>query len=284
MAIDALSVRTGILAGGGSLPRVVADACKADGVPPLVIALKEHCDPSWLKTVEHQWMRLGEAGAILDALRDGGCAQVVMAGRVARPSLSAIRPDWKGTKLLAKIGARAFGGDDTLLGALADILESEGFAVRGAHDVAGNLLAPPGLWTTVEPDSIAWQDIQRGTAVLNALGPLDVGQAVVVQQGLVLAVEAIEGTDAMLERAHQLRRDGDGGVLVKLSKRDQDDRADLPTIGVSTMERAATAGLRGVAVEAGRTLTLDRAALVTAADAAGLFVVGVTAHGTLSSI
>jgi DUF1009 family protein len=186
-----------------------------------------------------------------------------------------IRPDATGARLLARIGRAAFGGDDGLLKAIVRVLGEEGFVVRGAHEVLRDVLAPAGLMSRAAPDAAAMADIARGIAVLLALGAADVGQACVVQQGLVLAVEAVEGTDAMIERAGPLARPGPGGVLVKLVKPGQERRADLPTLGHATIARARGAGLRGVAFEVGGTILMDRQAMIAAADEAGLFLLGI---------
>jgi DUF1009 family protein len=175
---------------------------------------------------------------------------------------------------LAKVGARAF-GDDGLLSAVVKELEAEGFRVIGADDVFESLRTPLGPCGRLAPDDAALVDIDRGIEVVRAIGQLDVGQAVVVQQGVVLGVEAIEGTDALLDRCAVVRRSGRGGVLVKIAKPGQEHRVDLPTIGPGTITRAISAGLRGIALEAHRSLIIDRAAVIRAADEAGLFVVGV---------
>jgi UDP-2,3-diacylglucosamine hydrolase len=161
------------------------------------------------------------------------------------------------------------------LAAVVKILGEEGFRVVGAHEILNEALGPVGLLSQIGPDAVAMGDIHRGVAVARALGAVDVGQGCVVQQGVVLAVEAAEGTDAMLGRCAPLARPGRGGVLVKLVKPGQERRADLPTIGRRTVEAAHAAGLRGIAVEAGSTIVLDRPAIVAVADAAGLFVIGV---------
>ncbi len=178
---------------------------------------------------------------------------------------------------MARIGRAAFAGDDGLLAAIVRVLGEEGFRVLGAHEVLTEAVGPRGQLGQIGADAAAMADIERGRAVLRALGQVDVGQGCVVQQGIVLAVEAIEGTDAMLARAAGLARPGPGGVLVKLVKPGQDRRADLPTIGPATLRAAAAAGLRGVAFEAGGTLLTDRSACIIEADAAGLFLLGIDA-------
>ena len=217
---------------------------------------------------------MGAAGRILSALRAHGCQDLVLIGPVRRPSLLDLRPDAEGARILARIGRAAFAGDDGLLAAVIKVLGEEGFSVLGAHEVLRAPLGPAGVLTRAAPDAQAMADIRRGVAVVRALGRVDVGQGCVVQQGLVLAVEAVEGTDAMLARAAGLRRDGPGGVLVKLVKPGQDRRADLPTMGAETIRGASAAGLRGVAFEAGGTILADVEATVAAANAAGMFLIG----------
>jgi DUF1009 family protein len=269
----------GILAGGGPFPGRVAAAAQAAGRGVFVVGLEGYADPRVIGPWPHVTARLGAAGRILALLREQGCRDLVLVGPVKRPSIFDVRPDAEGAKMLARIGRAAFSGDDGLLAAVVRVLAEEGFRVLGAHEILTEALAPAGLLTRAAPDAQALADIERGVAVTRALGAVDVGQGCVVQQGIVLCVEAIEGTDAMLSRAAGLRRPGPGGVLVKLVKPGQDRRADLPTIGPDTMRAAAAAGLRGVAFEAGGTLMTDRPALVAAADAAGLFVLGLEAHG-----
>ncbi len=265
----------GILAGGGPLPGRVAAAGLAAGRDVFLVGLDGYAEPAVLAPFRHAWARLGAAGRILSLLRAEGCHDVVLVGPVRRPSLLHLRPDAEGARLLARIGRAAFAGDDGLLAAIVRVLAEEGFRVIGAHEVLTEAVAPRGLLGRHAPDAEARGDIDRGIAVARALGAVDVGQGCVVQQGIVLCVEAIEGTDAMLARAAGLARPGPGGVLVKLVKPGQDRRADLPTIGPATVRAAAQAGLRGIAIEAGGTLLTDRAALTEAADAAGLFVLGI---------
>jgi len=263
----------GILAGGGELPRRLVAACREAARPCFVVAFEGQADRATVDGVPHGWVALGAAGRVLELLRGAGVREIVLAGAIRRPSLLTLKPDAKGAQLLARIALRAF-GDDGLLRAVIAELEREGFRVIGVPDVLGSLPAPAGRLGRVAPDAQARADIARGVEVARALGAVDVGQAVVVQQGIVLGVEAAEGTDGLLARVASLRRDGPGGVLVKLAKPAQDRRVDLPTIGVATVEKAAAAGLAGIALEAGATLVLDRAGVVAAADDAGLFVEG----------
>ncbi|CAK0773125.1 UDP-2,3-diacylglucosamine pyrophosphatase LpxI [Azospirillaceae bacterium] len=271
-----MPAKIGVLAGGGDLPRRLIEAARATGREVSVVALEGQADPETVLGVSHVWRRMGAAGDILKWLRAEGVQELVFAGRVRRPSWTELRPDWRAAAFFAKLGVRIL-GDDGLLRAVSVGLEEEGFRILGVQDIFKELLAPIGPIGCLTPDDAARADIARGVEVARLLGRLDVGQAVVVQQGLVLGVEAIEGTDALLERCGLLRREGLGGVLVKIMKPQQDRRLDLPTIGVATVIKAAAAGLRGVAVEAGGSLILDRAAVAVAADDKKLFVIGIEA-------
>lgn len=269
-----MAPKLGIVAGGGQLPRLLIDACRAKGRDFFVLGLKGQADPATVESAPHAWIRIGAAGKGFSILRDQGVKDIVMAGHLRRPSLTDLRPDMRVIRFFARLG-RVGIGDDGLLRAVIDELEGEGFNVVGADELLPSLTAEEGPIGVHCPDAQAESDIARGVDVLAALGGVDVGQAVVVQQGIVLAVEAVEGTDAMIDRSAGLQRDGTGGVLVKLSKPGQDTRVDLPTIGPATVERAIAAGLRGIAIEAGATIVIDRASMVERADRAGLFLVGI---------
>ena len=266
--------KLGIIAGGGSLPRQLIDGCRAQGRPFAVVGLKDFALPASIGADVGLWIRLGEAGKAVKFFHEQGVEEIVMIGPVRRPSLFQLRPDWWTAKFLAKIGFKAF-GDDHLLTSVIKYIETEGFKIIGVHEILGDILATEGVFGKIKPDEQALADIEHGVKIARGLGALDVGQSVIVQQGIVLGVEAVEGTDALIKRCKDLKRDGLGGVLVKTKKPQQEQRADLPTIGVSTVENAADSGLRGIAVQAGKTLIVDRAAVVEKADELGLFVVGV---------
>ncbi len=268
--------KLGILAGSGDLPRRLIDACRAADRPFFVLAFAGEADPATLSDVPHAVIRLGAAGEGFRILRENAVEELVFAGGIRRPSVTSLRPDWRAAKFFARIGYRAL-GDNGLLTAVIKELEEEGFRVVGTDAILGRGLAPRGAFGHLVPDAQAEADIAHGLAVARALGALDIGQSVVVQQGLVLGVEAIEGTDALLARCATLRRDGPGGVLVKIAKPGQERRVDLPTIGERTVAQAAAAGLRGIAVEAGSTIVIDLAAVTEAAERAGLFILGIDA-------
>jgi UDP-2,3-diacylglucosamine hydrolase len=266
----------GILAGGGQLPGQVAAAARAAGRSVFLIGLEGFAEPAVLAPWPHEMVRILAAGRIIAALREHGCQDLVLVGPVRRPSLLDLRPDAEAARILARIGRAAFAGDDGLLAAVVRIFAEEGFRVLGAHEILHEALGPAGRLSQAVPDAVAMADIRRGIAVARALGAIDVGQCCVVQQGIVLAVEAAEGTDEMLARCASLARPGRGGVLVKLVKPGQDRRTDLPTIGPETLRGATAAGLRGVAFEAGGTILADRDAAIAAADEAGLFLLGLS--------
>jgi DUF1009 family protein len=265
--------KLGILAGSGALPARLVEKCRATGRECFVLAFEGETDPATVAGAEHYWTRLGAAGTNFQRLKDAGVREIVMVGGLHRPSLAGLRPDWRAAKFFARLGLRAL-GDDGLLSAVIKELETEGFTLVGVDTVLTEAVATEGVFGRHRPDAQAEADIAQGFHVVAALGALDIGQAAIVQQGLVLGVEAIEGTDELIRRCASLRRDGVGGVLVKTKKPNQERRADLPTIGPRTVELAAESGLRGIAVEAGASLVVDREAVVALADRFGLFILG----------
>lgn len=272
-----MAAKLGIIAGGGGLPARLIESCRASGRAVFVLAFEGQTDPASVEGAEHAWIHLGQAGSALKILRDAGVEELVMAGPIRRPGLRELKPDLRVAAFMAKAALRGL-GDDGLLSGVVRALEDEGFRVVGVDDILGDLVAVEGCYGVHTPDEQARQDIARGVEVARALGAADVGQAVVVQQGMVLGVEAAEGTDMLLRRCAELRRAEPGGVLVKMRKPQQDRRVDLPAIGLHTLETAAAAGLSGIAVEAGGALIVDRDAVVTAADTAGLFLIGLEAR------
>lgn len=258
----------------------MARAARDSGRPAFAVVLDGWGEPARWNGLPHTVERPGAAGRILSRLREEGVRQLVLAGRVRRPSVAALRPDAVGVRFVARIGTGFLLGDDGLLRAVARVLEEEGFEVVSPQSVLSGLLPASGPLSRAAPDHAARADIRRAVAVCRALGAADVGQAVVVQQGLVLGVEAIEGTDALLARCAGLRREGGGGVLVKLAKPGQDRRLDLPAVGPDTVRHAAAAGLAGIAFGAGSTVLLDRDRTVAAADAAGLFLLALDPRET----
>ena len=269
-----------VLAGSGTLPGRLATVRRESGGRAIIVAFQGITDPEGLGGHDHAWLKLGQIQAMIDCIHGFGAEEVVMAGPIRRPALSSLALDRRATRMLVRAGRRAF-GDDGLLSSVVDELERDGLAVIGISDVIGGVLAPAGLLAGPAPAGQDMSDITRGLEVVRLLGAADIGQCVAIQEGMVLAVEAIEGTDAMIARAGALRRPGRAPVLIKASKPGQERRADLPTVGAGTVRAAVSAGFRGLAVEAGATVLLDREAMHEAAESSGFFLVGVAADGTL---
>jgi len=270
--------KLGILAGGGVLPARLIEHCRAIERQHYVVALAGHCDAATVKDVPHDWFRIGAAGAILAALHRENASDLVMIGRIHRPRIRDLRPDAKGFLILARIWRRFYAGDDGLLRAVTEVLEDEGFHVRGIHEVMESILARAGPLGRIEPDADAKRDIDEGVRAARDLGRRDVGQAVVVQDRRLVAQESAKGTDELLTRSAGLLKGSGGGVLVKMRKPQQDRRIDLPAIGPDTVRRAAEIGLKGIAIEAGHALILDLPEVVRLADETGLFLFGVASH------
>ncbi len=272
--------RLAIIAGSGKLPLFLAEAARAAGEDPFVLRLKNEADDIW-QGFESAVIGVGDMAGLSALFRQHDIRRVVMSGAVKRrPAFGEIRVNLKSLlKLPRALKTLLAGGDDAVLRMVISLIEAQGCEVLGAHEILPGLLASVGPLGAVSPDTDDERDIEKAADAAEALGRLDVGQGAVAVGGRIVALEGVEGTDAMLSRVQGLRAEGRisrrrKGVLVKLCKPQQDLRADLPTIGVSTVENAKAAGLAGIAVEAGRALVVEREAMIAAADAAGLFVVG----------
>lgn len=267
----------GIIAGGGELPAAVAESAIEAGRSVFVVALRGAADDN-ITRFSHEWAGIGEVGKTLKLLRAHDCTDILLVGRVARPRFADIKVDTKGFMLLPKVIAAARKGDDALLRTLVDAFAAEGFRILGVEEAAPGLLAKQGVLGHIAPPAELADDIALGVKVVRRLGALDIGQAAAVCDGLVLAVEAAEGTDAMIARVGTLPEAIRGtpekrrGVLVKALKPAQDRKTDLPVIGVRTVRNAAAVGLAGIAIEAERALIMNRRTVIEAADASGLFV------------
>jgi DUF1009 family protein len=278
-----ISSPIGLIAGGGVLPFAVADSLIARDVNPVLFALKGVCDPAGVSRFRHHWISIGQLGRLTKLLRSEKCRELVFIGTLVRPALSEIRLDWDTLRVVGRVWAAFRGGDDHLLSSIGRIFEQGGFRMVGIKDVAPDLLMPEGCLTRRSPDEDTAADIARGREVLRALSPFDIGQAAVVIDGHVVAVEDIEGTDGLLARVARLRAEGRirakaaRGVLVKAPKSGQDLRFDLPTVGPRTIEGAAAARLAGIAIAAGNAIVVEPQAMIERADAAGLFVIGLPA-------
>jgi len=273
--------RVAILAGSGTLPREIALSLLARGAEVHMVAIEGAADCD-LSGISHTWVRLGAVGGMLAAMKRAGARELVIIGGLRRPDLRRLRPDLGFFRHLPSIVALvSAGGDDSVLRRVMALFESQGLKVIGVQEAAPELVAAEGVLGRVVPSERSRADIARGMEIAGILGVFDVGQAVAVAGGRVLAVEGAEGTDRMLARL-QATNNGTGapgGVLVKRAKPGQERRVDLPAIGPATIGRAVSAGLSGIAVEAGAAVTADRAAMLRAADESGVFIVGAEPAG-----
>ena len=271
-AISETPAKLGILAGSGALPRDLAHNCAEQGQPFFVIDLEGRAS-DWAAEFEHARLSLGQVGGALTALRKAGCDAVVMAGAVERPNITSLRTDWTGVKLMPRFARAAASGDDGLLKALAGFFEEEGFRVLAPHAfMSADALAGDGVLAGSASNADAMSEIALGRAILDALAPFDIGQAVVVRKSRCMAIEGAEGTAEMLARIPMLGETG--GTLVKAPKRGQDERLDRPAIGPETIRAATKAGLNMIAVESGGVFLLEREQLIRDANRVGLTLFG----------
>ncbi|NLW80216.1 MAG: LpxI family protein [Desulfovibrionales bacterium] len=260
----------GIIAGGGSLPTTVADNARSLGSRIVGVGFAPDTDPSFPNHCdEFIWLKLGQLGRLVDFFTQHGVTHVVMAGPINKPRALDLRPDWRAARLLLSLRTR---GDDALLRAVGAELEKEGMLLVGPHHFSPDMHTPAGLLTRRPPDKREQQDIDLGWSVAEQLGSLDIGQCLVIREGIVLAVEAIEGTDATIRRGGTLG--GPGAVVVKRPKAGQDRRLDLPAVGLETVQTMAEVGAGVLAIEAGQTLFFERQKAVDFADRHGIAIIG----------
>lgn len=267
--------KLGIIAGAGALPHCLIEACERMHRDFYVLGLKGQANPKeYDKALPMDWIRLGALGKAFRLFKKNKVEEVVFIGGVKRPSFVGLWPDFKTFRMVAKLGLKAL-GDDALLRVIVKEVEAQNMKVVGIDEILPHLLAKKGVYTRRVPTPRDSVDIKRGVEVARLLGKADVGQSVIVQQGLVLAVEGIEGTDALIRRSSDLKRKGDGGVLVKMCKPEQDKRVDLPTIGPQTVQAIKNAGFAGIAVQAGNVLISQSEQTIKLANQLGLFIIGV---------
>jgi DUF1009 family protein len=269
-----------LIAGSGALPRLIAAAARAQGYEVTVLIFDSGL-ASGFDGFNTKCFSFGQVGAVMDVLKTGAIQHLVMAGKIHRPDFSRLKLDATGLMALPAIVAAATKGDDALIAAIVRLFEARGIIVLAPETILDGLVPEQGVLTKTQPGARDAADCAKGLHIARAMGALDIGQGAVIADGLVLAVEAAEGTDAMLSRIAHLPVDIRGtpgkrrGVLVKCAKPGQERRVDLPAIGPDTVHAASRAGLAGIAVEANASLIIDRAAVIEAADAAGLFVAAI---------
>jgi DUF1009 family protein len=272
-----------ILAGGGDLPARVAAAATAAGRPVLILAIEGEAGPS-VESFPHHWVKWGELGRLESLTKQHGARDIVLVGKIVhRPSLKTVRLDALAIRSLPKLIGLFSGGDHSVLSVVIRFIEGRGFHVVGPHEIAGDLVAEPGVLTEQRPSDKDLRDLDLGFRAAIAIGKLDAGQAAVALNEHIVALEGLEGTDAMIDRVGALREAGKvfergrAGVVVKCAKPQQDLRIDMPTIGPHTVDRAAAANLAGIGIEAGRVIIVDRDTTLRKAREAGLFIVARTA-------
>lgn len=267
-----------IVCGGGGFPAAVVEAVRRQGRDVHLFLLRGFADPA-LARFPHDWVKLGSLAQFISTTRKRDITEIVFIGSVLRPRFSQIGFDWRSLLLVPRLAGLFLGGDNQLLSGLTKILSEHGYVLRGAHEVAPEILIPEGLATNTAPNEGERADIAFGVDLLRSVDRFDIGQAAVIAGRRVLAIEGPEGTALMLQRIADMRRNGRlrlkerEGVLVKMPKPSQERRIDLPAIGNDTLEQAKAAGLAGIAIEALGTIVTDPQQFVRTAEAAGLFVI-----------
>ena len=264
-----------IICGNGEYPLDIAAKCQELNIDFVLVFLKGFAN------IEQAWpprpyvsVGLGEVRKMLDFCSEHGVESVVFAGGVKRPSFSDISFDSEGRKWLRSIGKKIFCGDDGLLRAISDLFEQHGISVVSGQAILAQECGPDkSIYTIKQPSDIDLLDIEKGVSVLDSLGDKDVGQAVIVESGLVLGIECVEGTDALITRIRSLKKQTVGGVLVKMSKKGQDTRLDLPTIGINTIKNVHNVGLNGIAIDRKKSIILNKKQIIDYADKHGLFII-----------
>ncbi|MCP4328814.1 MAG: UDP-2,3-diacylglucosamine diphosphatase LpxI [Alphaproteobacteria bacterium] len=267
--------KLGVVAGGGDLPIELYNAAVKQGRDALVLAIEGQADAAKLSGIPHKWIQLTAIGRTIDLARENDIRELVLTGDFQPWHLKAQEPDAWLSKRMPEIMSRMRLGENEVVAFLIQEIEKDGLAVVSARAFAADLFAEKGQLGAFEPDTEAWMDIVLGVEAAKAIGGLDIGQAVVVQRRTILAVEGAEGTDQLIRRSKDLQMDGPGAVLVKMRKPQQELRADPPTIGPQTMVNASDAGFRGIAIEAGAAVVVDRERTIAVADSSGLFLVAV---------
>lgn len=266
----------GLIAGAGDLPNHLIEALKEKKTKTSVVCIEGQTPDSVANlypSVPTCWVQLGQVGKVISFFKEQNVTHIVMIGSIKRPSWDELKLDARGLKVLAKATFKPK-GDDAVLRLVINELEEEGFKVIGLQEILPNILGKKGCLTKVHPSKDHMKDIEQGWDVLEILSPLDIGQVVAVQQGLVLSIEAIEGTDAMIQRAGDLKKDGLAPVIIKRPKKNQEKRADLPTLGITTILNAYKEGMAGIAYEAKSTILVDQDEMIKIANEKGLFLLG----------
>ncbi len=269
--------KLGIIAGGGDVPAYLISSCKKNNIEPFIVGIKDQTKDSIMEDSNNKclWANIGSAGKIISFFKDNNVTDLVLIGSIRRPALSEIKPDIKAVKILSKIGIRAF-GDNSILSALKDELEIEGFKIHGFQNFCHEWLAREGVLGKTLPHDNDKKSIDAGVKISQSIGQLDIGQSIIIQDGIVIGVEAVEGTDMLIKRCKPLMKKGRGGILVKTCKPNQDKSFDLPTIGVNTVKNAKDAGLVGIVIEAKNAIIVNPDEVCNYADKYRIFILGIS--------
>ncbi|MFN7038738.1 MAG: LpxI family protein [Alphaproteobacteria bacterium] len=267
-------VKKAIIAGGGELPRIIVDSLKEQNIPYYIIAIKGEYNLSFPEP--DSIIDIGLVKSILEIFEKESIKEVILAGSIKRPAFSSLKIDSEGLKLIAQITKNTILGDNKLLSTIVKFIENKGYRVIGADEIVAKILTDQGILGEIFPSNEDKEDIELGKKVAQAIGQMDIGQGVIIENGLVLGIEAIEGTDELIKRCALLKRESfKKGILVKMKKPNQEQKADLPTIGVTTVRNIAQAGFKGIAIEAGNSFILNKEEVLKEANNKGIFVVGI---------
>ena len=270
MSAPAPAERWALIAGNGKFPFLVLEGARSQGIEMVVLALKEETFPEIEKQARKvQWVSLGDLGGAIDFLKQEGVTRAVMAGQVKHNKIfSSIKPDWRMAKLLLSVATK---NTDSLIGAVARVLQEEGVTLVNSTEFLKPLLPEPGVLTLRGPDARESADIGYGREIARAIAGLDLGQTVVIRERACVAIEAMEGTDETIERAARIAG-GQPLTVVKVSKPKQDMRFDVPVVGLPTVDVMKRANATALAIDAARTLLMDRDQMLKAANAAGIAI------------
>ena len=272
--------KLGIIAGGGRLPDLLVEHCLQNNIPFHMVTFKGQPQPEGLglyidNTTE---VPLGKVGRVIEIFKEQNAKQLVMAGNLEKPSIFDLRFDMKGLKIINRLRTKH---DDELLTSVCQFLEEEGFEILGSHEIRQDLLMPSGVLTKTAPSEKHKEDIALGMNAVEALGTLDIGQAAIIKDGVIIGVEGVEGTKELIERSEPLRgKSRKGGILVKAPKPKQNLRVDMPAIGFETIKQLSKLDYDGVAILSGQSLFIDCDKAVEFADKNGIFICGVAPDGS----
>ncbi len=267
-----------IIAGSGNLPKLIAKKLTSDNYEICVIAINNEADKEWVSNFQNLWISLGEVDKTINYLHKNSISSVVIAGAISRTSLASLKPDFTAVKLLAKAGISKLAGDDKLLKVVIDYLTQKGIRVLEVDEIISEITAEKGLVGNIACN-IPNEELAKALEIAREIGKLDIGQSIIWQSGRVIAVEAAEGTDMLLQRSQELISHPDDAsnkaILVKVKKPNQTRKADLPTIGLQTILNAKKAGVKGIVIEAENTIFLDKEECIKTADESDIFIISV---------